>query len=102
MVAIPSNLLMHIASSDSVRCLWLRGASQNRKMYNYLLSAKNSINGCCSRLQRGWFDFKIRLGPNNSCNDISIYLDPEIQRIFCCCFGALEYEKLFFLANNPF
>ena len=63
---------------------------------------KKTACGTCGRVQRGWYDRKVRQVRNLSSGDTRVYLDVEVRRISCGRCGTVKQERLAFLADNPF
>src|ERR1039458_9468641 len=49
----------------------------------------------------GWYDRKVRRVRDLSCGDTRIFLELEVRRVDCRCFGSVKRERLDFLADNP-
>ena len=56
----------------------------------------------CGRLQRGWYDRRIRQVRDLASADLRIYLNVEVRRVRCRDCGTVKREQLDFLADNPF
>ena len=56
----------------------------------------------CGRLQRGWYDRRIRQVRDLASADLRIYLNVEVRRVGCRDCGTVKREQLDFLADNPF
>lgn len=63
---------------------------------------KKTACGTCGRVQRGWYDRKVRRIRDLSCGDTHVYLDVEVRRVACRACDAVKQERLEFLADNPF
>jgi transposase len=64
-------------------------------------AVKKTACGCCGRVQKGWYDRKLRRVRDLSCGDTRIFLELEVRRLDCRCCGKVKRERLDFLAVNP-
>jgi transposase len=56
----------------------------------------------CGRVQRGWYDSKLRRVRDLPSGGMRIYLEIDIRRINCGSCQAVKQERLDGLADNPF
>jgi hypothetical protein len=52
-------------------------------------------------MQMGWYDRKVCRVRDLSCGDTRIFLELEVRRLDCRCYGEVKRERLDFLADNP-
>jgi transposase len=64
--------------------------------------SKKTMCGVCGRVQRGWYDSKLRRVRDLPCGGMRIYLEIGIRRIDCRSCQGVKQERLDWLANNPF
>ena len=63
--------------------------------------SKKRFAACCGRVQKGWYDRRVRRVRDLSCAGFRIVLELEVRRVVCRRCGTVKRERLDFLADNP-
>src|SRR5215472_7684619 len=62
--------------------------------------AQKTICSCCGRVQKGWYDRRLRHVRDLSSAGFRIVLELEVRRVACRRCGTVKRERLDFLADN--